>query len=275
MTIAIESVDDPRVAEYRSLPDAELLRASGLFIAEGRLVVRHLLTASRYAARSLLVSPVALEGLRDILGERAALPVYVMPVERLTAVVGFNIHRGCLAIGERHPAPELAAWWREASPARLAVVLERVGNADNMGAVFRNALAFGAGGVLLSPGCCDPLYRKSIRVSMGAALRLPYAVDEHWPDGLRMLKAAGVRVLALTPQSPAHDLDTAVASIHPAGGAALMLGHEGEGLSAEAMRLADERARIELRADVDSLNVATAAGIALHACRRRLGWQHA
>ncbi len=149
---------------------------------------------------------------------------------------------------------------------------ERVGNADNMGALFRNALAFGAGGILLSPGCCDPLYRKSIRVSMGAALRLPFAVDDRWPGGLRRLREADVRVLALTPNPPALDLDDAL-SVSPSGTTvALLVGHEGDGLSDDAMLAADARVRIALSPGVDSLNVATAAGIALHACRRRLGW---
>jgi len=272
MTCVIESVDDPRVADYRHIADAEWLRSRGMFIAEGRQVVRHLLTAGRFPARSVLVSPAALEGLHDVLGGQSSFAVYVMPVERLTTLVGFNIHRGCLAIGERLPATGPEAWWREAAPSRLVVLLERVGNPDNIGAVFRNALAFGAGGVLLSPGCGDPLYRKSIRVSMGAALRLPFAVDESWPGGLRALQAAGVRILAMTPRTPSLDLDDAAGSIEPGRAAALLLGHEGGGLSDEALSVADARVRIAVRSGVDSLNVSTAAAIALHACRRHIGW---
>jgi tRNA G18 (ribose-2'-O)-methylase SpoU len=167
--VTVDDLDDPRVAEYRNIPDPELLLARGVFVAEGRHVVRHLLASDRFEAKSVLVSPTALDGLRDALGTQAPLPVYVMAVERLTALVGFNVHRGCLAIGVRPPGAPTAAWWREAARSRLVVAVERVGNADNLGALFRNALAFGAGGILLSPGCCDPLYRKSIRVSMGAA----------------------------------------------------------------------------------------------------------
>ena len=269
---AIDSIDDPRVAEYRNVPDAERLRTRGVFVAEGRQVVRHLVTASRFRTRHVLVSPAALESLRDVLESRADVPVYTMPVDRLAALVGFDIHRGCLAIGERLPAAGLDAWLRDAAPSRLLVVGERVGNADNMGALFRNALAFGAGGVLLSPGCCDPLYRKSIRVSMGGALRLPYAVDEHWPAGLRALKEAGFRVFGLTPLASARELEDALASLVPDTSVALTLGHEGHGLSDEAMRIADDHVRIGMRTGVDSLNAATAAGIAFHACRRRLGW---
>lgn len=272
MTHAIDSLDDPRVADYRNVPEPELLRTRGVFVAEGRQVVRHLLGSARYRTRSVLVSPAALEGLREALDAQPAVPVYVMSVERLTTLVGFHIHRGCLAIGERPPAMPVAAWWREASASALVVAAERIGNADNMGALFRNALAFGAGGILLSPGCCDPLYRKSIRVSTGAALRLPFAVDDRWPEGVRALRAAGVRVLAATPREPALELEDALASLQPGTQVALMMGHEGDGLSEAAMEAADGRVRIALSPGVDSLNVATAAAIALHACRRRLGW---
>ena len=206
----IDDLDDPRIALYRGIPDPELLRAHGVFVAEGRQVVRQLLASDRFRTRSVLVSPAALEGLRDAFDEEGPLPVFVMPAERLSLLVGFNVHRGCLAIGERQPPAAVEPWWRQAEASRLVVAAERVGNADNMGALFRNALAFGAGGILLSPGCCDPLYRKSIRVSTGAALRLPFAVDEQWPDGLGRLREAGVRVLALTPGPPALDLDDAL-----------------------------------------------------------------
>jgi tRNA G18 (ribose-2'-O)-methylase SpoU len=166
----------------------------------------------------------------------------------------------------------VASWWQEAAGSRLVVAVERIGNADNLGAVFRNALAFGAGGVLLSPGCCDPLYRKAIRVSTGAALRVPYAVDEDWPRSLHDMQAAGARVLAMTPHPPARDLDEVLASLDERTTVALLVGHEGDGLTATALDAADWRVRIAMRAGVDSLNVATAAAIALQACRRRLGW---
>ena len=273
MTHAIDDLDDPRVAEYRNLPDPALLRDHGLFVAEGRQVVRHLLASGRFRAKSVLVSPAALESLREAIDARPVLPVYVLGVERLAALVGFNLHRGCLALGERPAAMAVDTWWRDAAPSRLVVAVERVGNADNMGALFRNALAFGAGGILLSPGCCDPLYRKSIRVSTGAALRLPYAVDDRWPGSLRALQAEGVRVLAMTPRADARELDDALASIEPGAAVALLVGHEGDGLGDEAMDAAGERVRIALAPGVDSLNAAAAAAIALHACRRRLGWQ--
>ena len=272
MIVTAEDLDDPRLAEYRNLPDPELLRTHGVFVAEGRHVVRILLASDRFETRSLLVSPPALESLRDVIADRPAVPVFVMPVERLTTLVGFNIHRGCLAIGVRPPCVTVDAWWREAARARLVVAAERVGDADNLGALFRNALAFGADGLLLSAGCCDPLYRKSIRVSMGAALRLPYAIDDQWPASLGLMRAAGARVFAMTPHAPARELDGAVASVAPESTIAVLVGHEGDGLSDVATESADERVRIPLAPGVDSLNVATAAAVALHACRRRLGW---
>jgi len=272
MTVTVESLDDPRVAEYRNIPDPELLRDHGVFVAEGRQVVRHLLESRRFETRSVLLSPAAREGLHDALDARDTLPVFVMPVDRLTALVGFNMHRGCLAIGVRPPAATVASWWSETAGSRLLVAAERVGNADNLGALFRNALAFGAGGVLLSPGCCDPLYRKSIRVSTGAALRLPYAIDEQWPSSLRALRRAGAHVLALTPGTSAGSLDDALAETETGSTIVLMVGHEGDGLTDAAMEAASARVRIPIAAGVDSLNVATAAAIALQACRRRIGW---
>ncbi len=268
----VDDPDDPRIALYRGIPDPELLRAHGVFVAEGRQVVRQLLASECFRTRSVLVSPAALEGLRDALEESGPFPVFVMPAARLSVLVGFNVHRGCLAIGERQPPIAVQSWWRQAEASRLVVAVERVGNADNMGALFRNALAFGAGGILLSPGCCDPLYRKSIRVSMGAAIRLPYTVDREWPVGLRAMQASGARILAMTPQPPARELDEALASMGAGTAVALLMGHEGDGLTEFAMRVSDARVRIALAPGVDSLNVATAAGIALHACRHRLGW---
>jgi len=272
MIVTIDSLDDPRVAEYRGIPDPELLRRHGVFVAEGRQVVRHLLASRRFETRSVLVSPTALEGLRDALEPRPELAVFVMPVDRFAALVGFNIHRGCLAIGVRPPAMPVDDWRSEAMRGGLVVAAERIGNADNLGALFRNALAFGAGGILLSPGCCDPLYRKSVRVSTGAALRLPYTVDAAWPGAFRRLRTAGACVLAMTPSLSGQNLDDAVAARGPGSTFVVLVGHEGDGLSAEAIAASSGPVRIPLAHGVDSLNVSTAAAIALHACRRRLGW---
>jgi tRNA G18 (ribose-2'-O)-methylase SpoU len=188
--------------------------------------------------------------------------VYVVTHETMNEVTGFNIHRGCLAIGERPPA---LPWTAVVQDASLLVMLERVSNADNVGGIFRSAAAFGADAVLLGPACADPLYRKSIRTSMGAALRVPFAPMPDWPEDLIRLRAAGFRLLALTPNADATPLELIDDEGQPrAAKDTLLVGHEGEGLSAEAIAAADVRIRIPMAADVDSLNVATAASIALY-----------
>jgi tRNA G18 (ribose-2'-O)-methylase SpoU len=168
-----------------------------------------------------------------------------------------------VAIGER-PAPRaLSDLLAPLSPETRLVVLEGVGNADNMGGIFRNAAAFGAAGVVLGPRCCDPLYRKAIRVSMGAALRVPFAsAEEGWPGALRDLKAEGFSVLALTPSPDATGLAEAAAV--PGRRLAVLAGAEGYGLTGEALAASDVAVRIPMAPGTDSLNVATAVGIALH-----------
>ena len=260
MVIHVASVDDPRLDEYRNVPDPELLRTRGVFVAEGRYVVRRLLSESRYNTRSLLLTPAAAESLADLLSHLDAIPVFTVSQEAMNAVTGFNIHRGCLAIGERVPLPP---WQSLARNARRLVVLEHVSNADNVGGIFRNAAAFGVDAVLLGPSCTDPLYRKAIRTSMGAALRIPFALMEDWPAGLPRLKGEGVRLIALTPSPDAQTID----HLQPPERVALLLGHEGEGLSSEALAQADVRVRIPMAGGTDSLNVASASAVALFALR--------
>src|SRR5438034_2469648 len=171
---------DPRVADYVILADAELARRRGLFVAEGRLVVQRLIDDRRYRLRSLLVSDAALRSLEPAIAHIDA-PVYVCAADDFAGITGHNIHRGCLALGERRepaPAGDLLA------AARRIVILEAAANPDNLGGVFRNAAAFAVDAVLLSPACCDPLYRKAIRTSMAATLRVPYATLEGWPAAL-------------------------------------------------------------------------------------------
>src|SRR5262245_24935398 len=156
--IPIGSLDDSRLDDYRNVPDPDLVTARGVFVAEGRLVVSRLLASPRFAARSLLVNPAALASLDDAHDALAPLPVYVVEQDLMDAVTGFNIHRGCLAIGERGAPLEWTEVARRPGP---LLVLEHVGNADNVGGIFRNAAAFGAAGVLLGPACTDPLYRKA------------------------------------------------------------------------------------------------------------------
>jgi tRNA G18 (ribose-2'-O)-methylase SpoU len=256
--IHVASLSDPRLDDYRNVPDPELLRDRGIFVAEGRQVVRRLLTESRFTTRSLLVTDAAHDSLADLLPHIGHLPVFVVSQEALNAITGFNIHRGCLAIGERAPTPP---WQAIARDARRLVVLEHVSNADNVGSVFRNAAAFGVDGVLLGPSCADPLYRKAIRTSMGAALRVPFAMLGDWPSDLFTLKALGIRVVALTPSPGAPTLG----EVKPPARWALLLGHEGEGLSEDAQVHADLRVRIPMVEGFDSVNVSTAAAIALYA----------
>ena len=260
----VADADDPRLADYRVVSDPLLCRRRGLFVAESRFVVRELLVHPRLRARSVLATPAALASLGDLLDPRArgALPVYVAPPPVLKQVTGFRVHRGCLALGER-PPPATDADLPALAAARLVVVLEQVGNPDNVGSIFRNAAAFGAGAVLLGPGCCDPLYRKAVRTSIGATLRIPWGGLPDWPGGLRRLRAHGFATVALAPDGDADPLPALAADPPPR--AALVFGAEGAGLSDEAAACVDRRVRIPMADGVDSLNVATAAGIALYA----------
>ncbi len=258
----VTGTGDPRLSDYRNIPDPDLLRSRGLFIAEGRQVVRRLLAVPRFRVRSLLLTPAARAGLADLLLQVADVPVFVVTRDAMNAIAGFNIHRGCLAAGER-PAP--ARWEDLAAAARRLVVLEGVGNADNVGGIFRNAAAFGVDAVLLGPSCADPLYRKAIRTSMGAALQVPFASMDDWPVDLSRLKELGFGLWALTPSVDARLLPHA----EPPARLAWLVGHEGEGLSPAALEAADLRVRIPIAKGLDSLNVASAVAIALYESARR------
>lgn len=267
--IHVNSIDDPRLDDYRNVRDADLLGRRGVFMAEGRLVVRALLTASRLKCKSVLATPVGLGSIGDALaasGERPA--VYVVQQEVMNGVAGFDVHRGCLAVGERPSAIDVERVLREhdgdLDQPRLVVVLDDLTNHDNVGGVFRSALAMGASGVLLSPGCCDPLYRKAIRVSMGAALRLAFARVEPWAAGLAVLRERGFTVAALTPGDGAVDLDEYAARAVRPRRIALVVGAEGEGVSAAALGQCTARLRIAMVDGVDSLNASVAAAVAMH-----------
>lgn len=256
-------VDDPgdsRLSDFRAVSDPELARTRKLFIAEGRLVVERLLVSSELETRAVLVTPSAMKALEEALAVRPAVPVYIVPKHVMDGIAGFNFHRGCLAAGGRPPRAE----WRACTAgARRAMVLERVGDADNVGAIFRCAAAFGADAVLLGPSCADPLYRKAIRTSMGAALTIPFADAEPWPATLSDLAADGWAVVALTPAADATPLREFSSATRPLR-VALVLGHEGDGLTDAALAACEYHVRIPIRPSVDSLNVATAAAIALY-----------
>jgi tRNA G18 (ribose-2'-O)-methylase SpoU len=300
----IEDGRDPRLADYAGVREPALLRERGLLIAEGRFVVRRLLGSTRIRSRSLLLNDAALTGLSDILDSAdLSLDVYVASPAVIEAATGFNMHHGCLALAERPAEVSMEA---VLSTSQFVLVLERVVDADNVGSVFRSAEAFGVDAVLLSPGCCDPFYRKAIRTSSGAALVVPCAAAEPWPDALNQLRANGFAIAAMTPDGEAMDIGAFVGTPAARGRIAVLLGTEGHGLTAEALARADVRlripmsgARLEWLADggsvppvlprdlahyrsgallevglaarsphlptaLDSLNIATAAGIALH-----------
>lgn len=263
--ITIENPGDPRLDDYRNVPDPELVRRRGVFVAEGRLVVRRLLAESPLSARSAMLTEPGRASLADVIARRPDLPVYVVPPPLMRGITGFDIHRGCLAIGER---PRPSAWQDLVTGAKTIVVLERVANADNVGGVFRNAAAFGADAVLLDAVSIDPLYRKAIRTSMGAALLVPFARAEPWPAVLHGLRQQGFVVIGMTPAGSAADIRTTLDAV---GGrsVAIVLGHEGDGLSHDAIDACERHARIPLASGVDSLNVATAAAVALYelSCR--------
>ena len=265
--IPVEDPSDERVADYVGLTDPDLRRRrerpggpdGGFFIAEGTAVIRHLLR-SRYRARSLLLTPRRLAMLEaDLAG--VDVPVYVAPQEVVNAVSGFHLHRGAIASADRDPLPDCASL---ASGADLLVVTEGINDHENLGALFRNAAAFGADGVLLDPTSADPLYRRSVRVSMGQVLRVPFAPATPWPGAIGVLQALGFEVLALTPAPGAED----IGAVERRPRQALLVGAEGAGLSEAAQGLADRRVRIPMAAGVDSLNVATAAALALHRLAR-------
>jgi len=263
--LSLDDAADPRFADYRGIPDPELARARRVFVAEGRLVVRRLLE-SRFVTRSVMVTPTALEAVADLVDSRPCLPVFVVPQAVMNTIAGFNIHRGCLAIGER-PMP--VGWDEVARHASHLVALERVGNADNVGGTFRAAAAFAAGCVLLDAACADPLYRKAIRTSMGASLQVAFATDVPWPTSLSRLREDGWMVVGLT-LAAAEPL-TAVLAGARGQRVVLVLGHEGDGLTSGAADACSHLARIPMAGTVDSLNVAMAAGIALYELQRACG----
>jgi tRNA G18 (ribose-2'-O)-methylase SpoU len=259
---SIAAASDPRVDDYRALPDSDL-RARGLFIAEGHLAVSRLLRSPRFATRSVLGTDDAIERLRDDLrGVEAPVRILTAPPQLIRQIVGFKFHRGCLAAGERG-VPLAPARVVDPPGPRTLVAIESLVDPENVGAVFRNAMAFGVDAVLLSPDCADALGRKALRASAGGALRVPFASPREWIRGLTGLQEAGYHVLALAPDGDLQVLE--LGRSHPFGDrVALLVGHESRGLSVEARSAARASVRIAMASGVDSLNAATACGIALY-----------
>ena len=257
--IRISDPADPRVAAYVSIRERDLAGRHGLFIAEGKVVLNVLFSARRFAANSVLVLENRLAGLADTLRHAPPdLPVYTATQPVMDAIPGFHIHRGILAAGQRG-APQPPETLLAGLPARaLVVVLAGISNHDNVGAIFRNAAAFGADAVLLDGKCCDPLYRKAIRVSVGAALKVPFAVAASADSLADSLAGHGFEQIGL---SPAGALTLSQASRPDR--VALFLGTEGEGLP-ERLLARLKTVRIPMAEGFDSLNVAAASAIALH-----------
>jgi tRNA G18 (ribose-2'-O)-methylase SpoU len=266
--VAIEDLDDPRLSDYAHLraPSVRMRheRELGIFTVEGWLSLEALV-ASPYVLRSVLVG--------DDVAERAAalvpsqVPAYAIPMSAMEQVTGVDFHRGVLAVAERTPLPSVE---EVLHGARRVLVLEGVNDHENLGALFRNAAAFGVDAVLLDPTTADPLYRRTTRVSLGHVLRIPFARIERgaWPQALAELRDRGFAVLALTPAADAVPLARIVAEA--AERTAVLVGAEGPGLTAEAMALV-RRVRIPMAPGTDSVNVATAAAIALAALYDRAG----
>ncbi len=285
--VAVDDPADPRLADYRALNDAELRRRrgadDGVVVVEGRVAVGQLLTSS-FEVRSLRVDDHQADSCAELVAAVRArgAPVYVGCRPVVAATVGFSLHRGVVAIARRPPAVDAHELVRRVvglqsvSGGRpMVAVLEGVNDHENLGALFRNAAAFGAGAVLLSPTCADPLYRRCVRVSVGHVLHVPFARLAPWPGSLVELRAAGFMLVALAPAASAEasshrpvavgELAARLAGPRRDGtGIALLLGAEGPGLSAAALAAVDEVVAIPMAPGVDSLNVATAAAVAFH-----------
>jgi tRNA G18 (ribose-2'-O)-methylase SpoU len=256
---------DPRLTLYRLVGDRAALEREGLFVAEGRLVVERLLEDGRFAVHSLLVTPTAAAALHGVLERRSDVEVHVCTPDVLREITGFNFHRGCLALAHRQPDSPVASALPLA--AKRVLALEGVTDPDNVGGLFRTAFALGVDAVILDRASADPLYRKAIRTSMAATLRLPFVRVPAWTDGLASLRAAGFTLVALTPDAAA----TPLAGYRAEDDARLVIvvGSEASGMSRESLALADVRLRIHIDPRADSLNVVSAAAIALHALRHR------
>ncbi|MCE3553989.1 RNA methyltransferase [Pseudonocardia sp. RS11V-5] len=265
---AIGDPTDPRLDDYRDLTTADRRPdrpgGRGLVIAEGVVVVRRLIE-SPYPVRSLLGVPRRLEELTPDLA-RLDVPAYATDADTMATTVGFHLNRGVLAVADRAAPVDAVELARTAS---VLAVCEGVNDHENLGSLFRNAAALGVDGILLGPRCADPLYRRSVRVSMGHVLRVPFApLPGPWPESLDLLREAGLRVAALTPAPDAVSLSAAGLAGERV---ALLLGAEGPGLTPEAQAAADVRVRIPMASGVDSLNVATAAAVAFHAVAASVG----
>lgn len=268
--IEITDPGDLRIAEFTSIRERDLTGRRGQFVAEGTVVLSMLAKAhagfGSVRAEKLLLLKNRVAGLSDLI-ERFPedIPVYVAEAAVLDAVAGFHLHRGVLALGSRSAPPELNDLVAGLPESSLALVGCGISNHDNIGALFRNAAGFTADAVLLDETCCDPLYRKALRVSVGSVLTVPYARQGSAEEVLRALATAGFEIWAL---SPAGGVE--IGAVPPGRRVALVMGTEGEGLP-PAILNRFRSARIAQAPGLDSLNVGTASGIALYAIARAMG----
>jgi tRNA G18 (ribose-2'-O)-methylase SpoU len=263
--VPVDDPADPRLRDYRDLTDVELRRrsepADGLFMAEGEKVIRRALSAG-YRLRSLLLEDKWLASLRDVV-EGFDGPVYAGARPVLAEVTGYDVHRGALAAMDRRPLPSVG---EVLAGARRVVVLENLTDHTNVGAIFRSAAGLGMDAVLVTPRCADPLYRRSVKVSMGAVFSVPWTRLLSWPADIALLRGAGLAVLGLTPEASAVPIDELTAEVRAR--AALVLGAEGPGLQPSTLAEVATRVRIPMSAGVDSLNVGAAAAVAFYALTR-------
>jgi tRNA G18 (ribose-2'-O)-methylase SpoU len=264
--VPITDPADPRVDDYRELHDARARRrmetpgdtGPGFFVAEGAHALERLMASGR-PVRSVLVDRIRLEALADRLAGLGA-PILLADQPTLRAVAGFPVHRGVLAAADRWPLPDPGNLLRDA---RRIAVLEDINDHENLGVIFRTAGSLGLDAILLSPRCCDPLYRRSVRVSMGHVLGVPWTRLEPWPDALETVRRAGFTLAALTPAAGSEPLPGWAPA--PDERVAVLLGAEGPGLSSGVLAAADRRLTIPMRQAADSLNVGSAAAIAFYA----------
>jgi tRNA G18 (ribose-2'-O)-methylase SpoU len=263
--LEISDPTDPRLADYRDLRDVELRKhleaEHGLFLAEGEKVVRRAVEGG-FSPRSFLMAPRWLDGLADVLATTDA-PCFVVSEALAEEVTGFHVHRGALASLQRRSLPSVES---VLEGARSVLVLEDIVDHTNVGAIFRSGAALGFDAVLLAPRCADPLYRRSIKVAMGAIFSTPWTRVPDWYDALPSLSAAGFTTVALTLAPDAVPIESAVAGLDRV---ALVLGSEGHGLSSRWEQAADRRAIIPMREGIDSLNVAAATAVACYVTARR------
>ncbi len=257
--IAIDDPSDPRIAPYRAVRERDVVGRGGGFIAEGEVVLRVLGRSRLHHARSLLIAANRIERLAEEIAPFAGrAPIYAASQAVMDAIVGFHIHRGILALGERGPESTAAELLTGLPRRAIVLALFGVANHDNIGGIFRNAAAFGVSAVLLDGACCDPLYRKAIRVSVGGALIVPFARFVAGDDPLVVLEDAGFRPIALSPSG-----ETSLSKLTSSPRTALLLGAEGPGLPADILDRATS-VSIPMAPGFDSLNVAVASGIVLH-----------